>query len=107
MTSTRWAVSITSAKIEAMLVRVPLCSASLSAAPNDVQMDRQRMLGFACLPKTQSCVVELKNVRLVSDRIRVNKPYLTRPIGWPVAGRTPYQIKNLSDKAVKVTAKIS
>src|SRR5439155_26738021 len=37
----------------------------------------------------------------------VEKPYLNRPIGWPVEGRTPYQIRNVSDKAVKVTAKVA
>src|SRR4051812_22783285 len=55
---------------------------AFSQPPADVKMDRQHMLGFACLPKGESCVVELRNCRLVTDLISVCKPYLTTPIGW-------------------------
>src|SRR5207247_9722608 len=50
-------------------------NSSMSGVPDQVKMDRWQMLGFVCLPKTQSCVVELKNVRLVRHRIRMDKPY--------------------------------
>src|SRR4051812_20998540 len=56
-----------------------------SQIPDDIQLDRSHTLGFACVPKGQVCVVELRNVRLVRDRIRVEKSYLTNPIGWPQA----------------------
>jgi len=79
--------------------------------PPDVQLDRSRLMGFACLPKGQVCTVELRNVRLVRDRIRVEKYYLTTPIGWPQAEqgggyRTAYFVKNLQTKAVSVNATV-
>src|SRR5206468_3413319 len=77
-----------------------------SQIPADVSMDRTRFLAFACLPKSQSCVVELRHVRLVRDVIRVEKPYLTTPIGWPVRERKPYFVKNVSDASTAVNSAI-
>ena len=86
-----------------------------SQIPPEIQLDRTHLLGFACLAKGPGCVVELRNVRLIRDCIRVEKPYLTNPIGWPVAEtaegntryRTPYFVKNLEDNPTQVSAKLT
>ncbi|MBS3764812.1 MAG: heparinase II/III family protein, partial [Planctomycetes bacterium] len=88
---------------------------SASPIPDGVKIDRSRVLSFTCLPKTTSVTVTLRNCRLVRDRIRVHKPYLTRPVGWPVLKEgqngqryyaTPYFVKNVSDKKTTVLPKI-
>src|SRR5207244_2417671 len=82
----------------------------MSQIPDDIKLDRTKLLAFSCLPKGQLCTVEIRNVRLVRDRIRVDKPYLTNPIGWPSRadgdGRTvtPYFVRNVSKKPVSVSA---
>ena len=84
-----------------------------SQIPPEIRLDRTHLMGFACLAKGESVTVELRNVRLIRDCIRVEKPYLTTPIGWPVAEsvegktryRTPYFVKNLTSSPQNVTAK--
>ncbi len=86
-------------------------SSAMGGVPKDVQMDRKHLLEFVCLPKGPGCVVELRNCRLIRDRILVQKPYLTKPLGWPerdksaspLTYRTPYFVKNVSDKPAKVS----
>lgn len=81
-----------------------------SQIPRDIQLDHSMLLGFACLAKGQSCVVELRKCRLVKDAIRVEKPYLTTPIGWPleeqngaaIRYRTPYFVKNSTSSPTAV-----
>lgn len=77
--------------------------------------DRARFLGFTCLPKTSPCAIELRRCRLVRDRVRVQRSYLTDPPGWPLieeaAGggmryRTPFFVKNVSERPVKVAAAV-
>jgi hypothetical protein len=87
---------------------------AFSQPPQDVKMDRAHALGFECLAKGQSCVVELRHCRLIRDTISVIKPYLTNPIGWPElerkdsgAGyRTPYFVKNVSAHPVAVSTAV-
>src|SRR5207248_8813788 len=85
---------------------------SYSQIPQDIKADRTRLMAFSCLAKGSSCVVELRNCRLIEDAIRVDKPFLTTPNGWPRAEtkdgalqyRTPYFVKNVSDQPMPVAA---
>jgi hypothetical protein len=85
-------------------------SSAMSAIPETIKLDRTKLLSFVCLPKGESCVVEFRRCRLVRDRVRVLKPYLTNPPGWPVGimdtngvrYTTPYFVKNVSSKATSV-----
>ena len=83
---------------------------SMSTPVESLKMDPTRSLRLLGKPKGASCVIELRGCRLVRDRIRVERPYLTRPVGWPILARadggavyrTPYFVKNVSDRPVRV-----
>lgn len=94
-------------------------SSAMSGIPATVAMDRARLLSFVALPKGESCTIELRRCRLVRNRIRIQKPYLTEPLGWPlrvdqvvnkpgensaksVVYRTPYFVQNVSTRAALV-----
>lgn len=83
--------------------------------PEGAVKDRARFLGFTCLPRTSTCAIELRRCRLVRDRIRVQRPYLTDPPGWPLPEadrdggtrrRTAFFVKSVFDKPVRVTTAV-
>lgn len=85
-------------------------NSAMSAIPENIKLDRTKLVSFVCLPKGDPCVVEFRRCRLVRDRVRVLKPYLTNPPGWPIGTMsgnevryaTPYFVKNVSTQPSNV-----